>query len=83
MRKVVFHAHADTVGTDTCELFGYPDDVTPEQLTEDCQQFGQNHWESYDSSENEEESEEYYQACDAWWVDYNEELDGWMELTTV
>ena len=73
MRKIIFQAHADTVGTDTAEIFLYPDDVTDKQLDDDAQQFGQNHWESYDSSETEEESDEYYGACDAWWEVYDPE----------
>lgn len=71
MRKIVFQAHADTMGTDTAKLHIYPADVTEKELDEDAQQFGQNHWESYDSSETEEESDEYYEACDAWWEDYD------------
>lgn len=73
MRKIVFRAHADTVGTDTAELEIYPDDVTDKELDDAAHQFGQNHWESYDASETEEESEEYYEACDAWWEDYDPE----------
>ena len=73
------NAHADTVGTDAAELFDFPDDVTTKELDEYAQGFGQNHWESYDSSNTEEESEEYYEACDAWWEEYNEEEHSWME----
>lgn len=72
-------AHADTVGTDTEELLFFSDETTNKQLDAYAQEFGQNHWDSYDYSETEEESEEYYQACDAWWEEYNEDEHGDLE----
>ena len=80
MRKIVMCAHADTVGTDTKELIGFPDTVTSKELDEYAQEFGQAHWESYDSSSNEEEYHEYIEACDSWWEEYNEEEHSWMEV---
>lgn len=78
MRKIVMEAHADTVGTDTAELYEFPAETTDKELDDYAQGFGQNHWDSYDSSETEEESEEYYEACDSWWREYDPEKDDWM-----
>lgn len=78
MRKIVFRAHAHTLGTDAAELVEYPDDATAKELDDGALDFGYNHWDSYmpdigDEDSDYEDEEQYYEDCDAWWEDYDPE----------
>ena len=83
MRKVVFQAHADTVGTDTASLVVFEpnedgSEVTDKYLDDYADQFGMEHWNMYEPSYNEEDFEtyddfldDYYEQCGSWWEEYN------------
>lgn len=86
MRRIVMKAHANTVGTDTEELFFFPDETTNQQLDDYAQDFGQEHWNSYEEGDYSGEGDfgytdaaEYYEDCGAWWEEYDEEEHSWME----
>lgn len=86
MRKIVMKAHANTVGTDTEELMFFSDKTTDKQLDAYAQEFGQEHWNSYEEGDYSGEGafgytdpDEYYEACDAWWEVYDEDEHGDLE----
>lgn len=80
MRKIVFQAHADTVGTDTAELVCFSPvdgvEVTDQHIDNYCDDFGMEHWDAYEPNtggpdDDYEDSEDYHQYCGAWWEEYN------------
>lgn len=83
MRYFEFHAETPYYGADETELCTYPDDVTEEQLNDDCETWGRNHCEGYeylatgwdeeweDEEERDSVVEDYWNGC-GW---------GWNELT--
>lgn len=77
-RKVVFFAHAGTVGTDIAQGFIFDDDVTDEMLSDDAWQFALDHAESYSiywspnmvdeaDQEEEEDGDQYSDSIEGWW----------------
>lgn len=87
MRKIVFIAHTDVVGTDHYELVEYEDDVTDKTLDEEAYTWGHQWWDSFGPSSdledfdgNEEDwYQDYYEQCGAWWEEYNpEKHDGYL-----
>jgi hypothetical protein len=79
MRKIVFRAHADTVGTDLYRLEELDDSVTGKDLEDIATDIGHEHAQSYSPSTVEEEDyesyEEFYEAyleqCGWWWEEYD------------
>jgi hypothetical protein len=79
MRKIVFFAHANTVGTGTQELVLFDDNVTTKELDEYAQEFGMEHANAYDRGFDEEDEyededayyDDYYAQCGWWWEDYD------------
>ena len=75
MRKIVFFAHADTVGTDTAELVVFENGISDKEADEYCQDLGYewtSQWEpSYGGEDDQyEDPDQYYEACGWWWEDY-------------
>jgi len=88
MRKIVFFAHADTVGTDHAELVQFNSPITDKQLDEYCQEVGQEHANSYDQGEyggeddDYEDESQYLEQCGWWWEEYDaEKHDGLTNYT--
>ena len=83
MRYFKFYAEMPYYGTDKTELFTYPDDVTEEQLNDDCDTWGCSHCEEYEYlatgwDEEWEEEEEREAVVEQYWNDCGwdwEELD--------
>lgn len=76
MRKIVFFAHGNVVGTDTADLQVFEDDVTTEHLDAFAESFGMEWADSYDFGPDEDEDPEeyeqnYYEACGWWWEEYS------------
>lgn len=90
MRKIVFFAHADVVGTDHAELVCFEDlnglEVSDRFLDDYAQDFGYEwtgQWEPDCGGEDDdyESVDQYYEACGWWWEEYdpakhNGELSG-------
>lgn len=76
MRKIVFFAHADVVGTDTAELVVFAEGITDKGADEHCQELGyewSSQWEPSCGGEDDqyEDYDQYYEACGCWWEDYD------------
>lgn len=80
MRKIVFWAHGDCVGTDTKELVCFPDidgvPVSNIHLDQYAESFGYDWagmWEPNcgDEDDDYEDSSQYYEACGWGWDEYN------------
>lgn len=80
MRKIVFHMHADTVGTDTVELHIFQHDEKGEVSNRFLDNYAYDlgiQWADMfmpdiggEDSDYEEESQ-YYEACGWWWEEYS------------
>ncbi len=80
MRKIVFSAHADTVGTDAKELVCFEpvngEEVTDSFLDSYARDFGYEwagQWEPSCGEEDDyyEDADQYYENCGWWWEEYN------------
>lgn len=76
MRKIVFFAHADCVGTDHQELVCFEGEVSNPFLDDYAEEFGYNwtsSWEPDCGGEDDdyEDPDQYYEQCGWWWEEYD------------
>lgn len=86
MRKIVFRAHGDCVGTDFYKLEEVPVNTTDGELNNMAEETGREWVDSFhpqadpeDFDNDEDYWEDYYAQCGWWWEDYNSEKhDGYL-----
>jgi hypothetical protein len=84
MRKIMFRAYGDCVGTDFYQLEEFPDDVTEKELDDTAEDLGRSWVDCFgpqtdleDFESEEDYWQDYYEQCGWWWEDYNpDEHDG-------